>query len=409
MKRKAQARSPNRAHALLPREIRYSAHHRELLFTRAARRYLLERVSSRRLPDLDDLSPMLMATCLAAARKANIPPRSIDALLPGLIHSMSNVFTAIFTEAAVASTGTQLKTRMMDRRAFERSLAARWGTALDLAEIIHVIAVDGAARLHQRHRNSPDDHLYTALIRLHARGALVASEILALLRTGHASGAHARWRSLYEITVVATFVDDGGPEVAHRYLQHAACERYRALADYQRFADRLGYERLREAQLVEAKKDHDALCEEFGRNFASDYGWATPDLPGRPTFRQIEDSVRLGHWRPYYKMASHPTHAGSQGLVFELGLLDGYEHVLLSGPSNAGLADPGYGLCLSFTHLSFILLSHAPDLGDLVTMQVLAELRDRAIDEFGSAHRELATDHSRQADPGDQYQPMKLL
>ena len=52
------------------------------------------------------------------------------------------------------------------------------------------------------------------------RAAGVAHEVLALLRAGFPDGAHARWRTLYELAVVAHVLAAGNRGTASRYLAH---------------------------------------------------------------------------------------------------------------------------------------------------------------------------------------------
>jgi len=73
-------------------------------------------------------------------------------------------------------------------------------------------------RVHRRSAARRQDFVFEALTRLHARALLTASEVLALLRTGHASGANARWRTMHEISVVAQFLSKHGGPTAERYL-----------------------------------------------------------------------------------------------------------------------------------------------------------------------------------------------
>lgn len=55
----------------------------------------------------------------------------------------------------------------------------------------------------QRRPATEEDPKLSALTLLHARGCLVALEVHGLLRTGHAAGAQAQWRTLHELAVVA--------------------------------------------------------------------------------------------------------------------------------------------------------------------------------------------------------------
>jgi hypothetical protein len=272
------------------------------------------------------------------------------------------------------------------REGFEARLRDRWGQALQLAEVLRLVALEAGMSFHQRHQPASGDWVYAALVRLHARGCLIGSEIVTLLRSGHASGAHARWRALHELAVVAFFLKKHGQEVARQYLLHDAVASYRALADYQRFARELNYEPFSEAEMLEIRRRRDELCKAFGHKYGEDYGWAAQTFGFAPNFRQIEDDVDLAKWRPYYRWASHSIHAGPKALRFDLGMLDP-DALMLAGPSNAGLADPGHSMCISLGQITTALLSLRPDLGDVVVMQFLLGLADAAGEAFIAAHR----------------------
>ena len=55
-----------------------------------------------------------------------------------------------------------------------------------------------------------NDQVFFVLWRLHARSCQITMEILALLKSGFADGAHARWRTLHEIAVTALFIKQQG-------------------------------------------------------------------------------------------------------------------------------------------------------------------------------------------------------
>lgn len=98
----------------------------------------------------------------------------------------------------------------------------------------------------------------------------------------------------------------------------------------------------------------------------------------------------MDHMRPHYRWASHPTHAGPKGIASDLGLLR--NEVMLAGPSNAGLADPGHGITISLLQITVSLLGTDPDMGDVVTMTFLQGATDAVGEAFIGAHRELEAD-----------------
>ncbi len=278
-----------------------------------------------------------------------------------------------------------------DRLKFEASIRETWGEALDLFEVFHVICLEAGETFNTRHR--PDaaanqDYAFEALTRIHARACLVAGEVLALLRAGYPSGAHARWRTIHELAVVAFFIHEHGGETARRYLLHDAIQSHKAAKSYQMHHAKLGYEPMPDEEFEEVQRRRKALVAEFGSCFADPYGWAAEVLGRRARFFiQIEEAVNMQHMRPYYGMASHGVHPNIRGSHFDLGIAPGRD-ILLAGPSVLGFADPGDGACLSLFQATVCLLTHAPDTDGLLVMVALQTLLPRVGDTFLTAQNQ---------------------
>jgi hypothetical protein len=91
-----------------------------------------------------------------------------------------------------------------------------------------------AGRQLAKEQTDHNQHLASALTRLHARACQVAAEILALMQHGFADGAMARWRTLHEIAVIATFLRDRGEVMAERYHASGVLDGHRAAIDFLR-------------------------------------------------------------------------------------------------------------------------------------------------------------------------------
>jgi hypothetical protein len=142
------------------------------------------------------------------------------------------------------------------------------------------------------------------------------------------------------------------------------------------------------------EKEADATITEFGAEFRHEYGWAAKVLGvASPTFTSIEKAVNLDKWRPYFKMACHGVHAGSQGLFFSLGL-PADTFTLVAGASNAGLADPGHCAAISLTMATSTLLAIDPELDDLITGVVMQLLTDDIGNALIDAHNQLESEES---------------
>jgi hypothetical protein len=299
---------------------------------------------------------------------------------------------AVQTESITGTADQILSQDLAERREFEFHLSQHWDSALRMAELTRLVSLEAGVELNKnRAEASGDDEIYQALIRLHARACLIASETIALLRAGHASGAHARWRALHEVSVVAEFLREGDQTLSRRYLLYEHVESFRAIPDYQRYASQVGEEPLTDKEVEAMRHIVDRLVGEFGPEYAKSYGWAVPPFARAPHFREIEEEVGLNWLRPYYRMASYPTHAGPKGTVFDIGQIDS-EDMMLAGPSNAGLGDPGLWTCNSLMLVTTALLTLEPSAESLASAKVVASLTKDACAAFRQAATNLRRD-----------------
>lgn len=187
------------------------------------------------------------------------------------------------------------------RAGFEIRLRDIWGEALDALYAVYVVAIESAEEYFHRSRDeavAENDVVWEALLRVHARACHVASEIQALLRSGHAEGAQARWRTLHELNVVASFLSEHDDALATRYLEHEAITSWRNAEHYQTHAARLENEPFSEEEMAEMKADHDKLVAKYERDYAQDWGWAVGAVKGPLGFATVERATNLSHWRP---------------------------------------------------------------------------------------------------------------
>ena len=313
--------------------------------------------------------------------------RDLEALLERFGASFERAIPAIVDEVSdlildqlKRDAPEMLSSRKRQRQSFEADLATVWRKPLDLLEMIVAIAYEAGDDFNREHRGQAthaNDHMFVALTRLHARACQIASEVLVLLRSGYADGAHARWRALHEVAVVASFIESGGGNVAERYIAHEAIESYKGARQYQDHCEALGFERIPDQEFREMESGYERLKERFGDKYAAQYGWAAPAFGGRsPHFDEIEKKVGLAHLRPFYKMASHNVHAGPKGIFFRMGLCPAGEPILLAGPSDAGLADPAQGMAITLAQITSTLLNSKATVDSLVVSRVLMKLAD---------------------------------
>jgi hypothetical protein len=211
-----------------------------------------------------------------------------------------------------------------------------------------------------------------------------------LLKSGYADGAHARWRSLHEISVVGSFINTHGNEIAERYLLHDNIESFKVANLIQKYHKALGYTPIPQDEYDSIKAVYEKLIARFGNSYKNDYGWASSALSkDKPTFSDIEENSGLDYQRPYYKLASHNVHANPKGVMFKLGLLPNTQNILLAGPSNTGFTDPAQGTVISLGLLTITLITTKPTIDNLVISNILLKLESEIGEEFLKVQKEI--------------------
>jgi hypothetical protein len=261
-----------------------------------------------------------------------------------------------------------------------------WKIPIDLLELFLIISTKVGADFNKEIRPiaaKENDFVFEALTRLHARGCQTGREILTLLQNGYAAGAHARWRTLHEIAIIGYFIREKGNETAERYLLHHHIESCHSLKKYQEYAEKLGYKPFTAVEIESINSICEKLCGRFGQDYKNEYGWASAALhKSKPKIADLEKEVSIEHLRPFYRMASHPIHAGPKGVFFDLGLPPSYrENLLIAGASNFGLTDPGHSTAISLNQLTTTLLLTKPTYQHLVIAKAMRLL----VDEIGSS------------------------
>ena len=290
------------------------------------------------------------------------------------------------------------KSMHKDRKKFDKyvfkQIKKTWGHPVDLLEMLIVIAEEVGDKFNSSYRSQAAEEnniVFEALTRIHARGCQIAFEVLALLKHGFSDGAHARWRALHELAVVAYLISSHDYDLAERYLLHEAVESYKAMNEYQRYYERLGYEGLDAKIMDELREVREELRDRYGDNYLNPNGWAAEQLKNaNPSISEMERAADLEHWRPLYRLASDNIHATASGLYFRLGIPknlplisdDDVSEVLPSGPSMFGLTNPGHSTAITLGQITstFLSVTNDPDL--LLGVHILNRLEQLIGDTF---------------------------
>lgn len=279
-----------------------------------------------------------------------------------------------------------LKEYRQNIKGFTERNFQRWKKGFDTLETLIQCCIEAGENLSIRNRFDEiegKEVLFSALERLHAKGCLIALEIVCLLKGGFADGALARWRALHEIAVTARFLFINGNETAERYFAHEVVESYKGVSLHKQCESRLNEKACSDDEIASLKEYYDKTIENYGEDFKSSYGWAASALSiARPNFVHLEKAVELDHWRVYYKWASQNIHANVKTILNSLGMSEAKEDFILIGPSNSGFVDPAHCTAISLMNLTISLLTISPDTDDLITGQMIRLLADEVGDSF---------------------------
>ncbi|WP_066402701.1 DUF5677 domain-containing protein [Aliarcobacter cryaerophilus] len=254
----------------------------------------------------------------------------------------------------------------------------RWNIAFDLLETFIVICTEAGEEFNKSYRSTAvkeNNLVFDIVVRHHARACHISQEILCLLKSGFADGAHARWRALHEVTVTAIFIAKHGQECAERFYWHDIVESYKGMIQHKEYEDRLNAKGNSEREILQCKKLYDEVIEKYGKTFKEPYGWASGFITNQyANFAEIEKDILLDHMRPYYKWASQNIHAGAKGINNKLGMCEATEDLLLVGQSNSGMTDPAHSSAISLAQITTTLLNIEPNIDRIVILKIILEM-----------------------------------
>lgn len=318
--------------------------------------------------------------------------RKFLAEVPNLVSDLTRSASRTIVRTLKQNWSEQHDWEQQTQLAFRERLEVRWGEGLNPLRMLLTVSRELGLETHgkwKRSRAKKDRHRRDVLLRLHARACQVTGEIINLIESGYADGAMARWRTLHEISVVATLISDNDNELAHRYVAHDAVESKRSLNAYLRTHAALGYRPPAKREVNRVEWFYNLVLQRFGRAMKNENGWAAELLKkDEPSFADLEAAAGKSRIRAHYKMACQSIHAGIKGITNSLGVLPG-NPVIVAGPSNAGLQEPGQNTAITLTQVTFTLLGPRWQLDDIIAMRVLADLQNQAVKAFALAGRKL--------------------
>jgi len=248
--------------------------------------------------------------------------------------------------------------RLMESTMYERVLEERanteqfiahnsqiWENGFVVSEIMYLIALEAGSEINAYAKTLAEDEYrdkmfhYCVLGELYGRACQQYLEILHLLKGGFADGATARWRSLFELSVISEFIRNNDEKVAKAY--------------------------------------YSASFTDDGR-----YGWAgtAPCFsgwknPNKITFEKIKEqcSMSTDAWENQYRLANKVVHATPQGSFDRLGVPSGPRTFTPVGHSDYGLAPSAINAAISLSMIAADYFGFVSSGDSIVYMRVLTK------------------------------------
>lgn len=232
----------------------------------------------------------------------------------GAITTMYQEVVKIIADSALKTIEEIMYEKVFEERAYTNEFLARmeqkWGKAFVASEALYICVMESSEEyikfVAEQTKKQKDDRIpiYNALIQIHARACQEYLEILCLCKNGFADGAYARWRSLYELSIISDFIRKNGKEIAISFLKAADTE------------DRYEW----------------ARCAKCFKNFPKDK-YITFSLIQKQCDRSTTE------WRKQYNLSNQLVHASPQGTIYRLGAKTDIT-ILSAGHSDYGVTMP---------------------------------------------------------------------
>lgn len=320
---------------------------------------------------------------------ANIAASIPDAVLSGLKATGEDIFKSLCERWHIEHLAQKY-----ELEGFQDRLEERWGEPLSYLRMTLTCCREIGANTSSRHAKSKSKRHKLrrwVLVRLHTRACQVTDEVICLLQNGFADGAMARWRTLHELSIVATIIADGDEDLAERYIAHDAVEVKRQADVYDQAQTELGHGHptISKRDRASIDKNYNRAIDRYGSEFAHPYGWAAKHLrQKKPTFKELQATANRAVMNSYYKLASFNVHAGARSLFFNLSSM-GFSEPLIAGRSNAGLEEPGTRAAHTIVLITTLYANNTTDLKRLSELHGLIRLRDAVSPAFERAARML--------------------
>ena len=233
----------------------------------------------------------------------------------------------------------------------------KWGKCFAASRVMYVMAAEASELFTQYVRESVDkkelehnQYTFLALQQLQGRACQEFLEILTLMKAGFADGAYARWRSMFELCCIASFIREHGEQIAKQFYEQSETEEQRYLWT-------------------------DGVADQNGKKIR--------------TFSQIQSMCDIPiSWKKQYKLACMVNHASPQGTFKRLsnGCVINMTPV---GRSDYGLITPAEHSAISLQWITATFITLFPHTDSISRAKTIGAWVDVVRDMYFSAHDEI--------------------
>ena len=327
-----------------------------------------------------------------------------------LMDSTLNEEVRLMVKAKVANILIEkLKSRRLDKleaskeieNTFEDAVRTTWKKPFNLLDLLLNVCLEVSSNLtsnFEKDTSSKRDYVLQALAKLQSNACLLFNEIFHLLKSGFPSGAQSHWRNLHEMVCLSYFISEHNNEIAKRFLDYEAVEAYFQAEDFRTHQKKMDCEPLSNTDFKAFKKGFEAMQKTYGDDFVKKsnypFGWIPRDALKVRSLKEIEKSIKLDMFRPYYNLAGYNLIGGQNGPIFKLGTRkDNKKQAFIPvGPSNYGLANPGKSAAISLGQITSCLLRSGSGVKRLVIIEALHNLVEEVCNAFSEIDAEFRKD-----------------
>ncbi|MBR3416806.1 MAG: hypothetical protein IKH09_08945 [Clostridia bacterium] len=255
-----------------------------------------------------------------------------------------------------------IKKVFKDRELFQNNLRNKWGHCFDLSTILRVSVssltdkhIKYVEKCYSKNELPEKENTWICLKYLLGRAIQVYAEIMCLVENGFPDAALARWRTLYELTCSAEFINNNGEQVAKAF------------------------------------KEYD--------NRNSNYEWANKAkcFAGQDfvSFHSIEkqcDFSKSG-WNKVKKLAHLPIHVGANGTFSRAGLEK--NKPIPIGPVESGIAFPATQAAYMLGIISTIFFSSFVNIDSAINSYLIYDLVEMTVNKYYQVFETQTSDISK--------------